>query len=89
MGSKMSRDSLFFELRYRKWWEGKRCMIKSNSVSLKFKRVVEVEFVAPPSGIYGVVIFYYSDGEREYVTPQDRKAFKPRKFDVLIEKGNK
>ncbi len=69
--------------RYKRWWEGKYCKCFSNE---KFRYVQTVEFIGPPSGVYGSVVLHYLDGTKEYVFSSYTGAFKPRKSDVIVEK---
>lgn len=71
--------------RYKRWWEGKYCKCSPDD---KFKYVQTAEFIGPPSGFFGAVIFHYLDGTEEYV-PKPGKAFRPRKIDVIVEEDLK
>lgn len=70
--------------RYKNWWEGKYCRLAERGGG-EYKYVKRVEFIGPPSGVYGGVILYYLDGSRDYVIPLNGNAFKPRKMDVEVE----
>jgi len=60
---------------YKKWWLNK--YLKDG------KRIIDLKFIAPPSGIYGVVVLYLSDGS-DYNVSTPAKAFRPRKKDLEV-----
>lgn len=66
---------------YKKWWEGKYCKFPGQDGD--FKLVTEVTFLGPPSGVYGIVEFWYEDGSSTFV-PFPDNVFKPRKTDVIV-----
>jgi len=66
---------------YRKWWLGKKVRTSSTR---EFKRVVDLEFISPPSFVYGIVIFHYEDGSEESFGGHGINAFRPRKRDVEV-----
>ena len=66
---------------YRRWWLGKRCRVYTDR---EFKRVTDVIWYGPPSGVYGFVKLVYDDGTVEIVSP-GRDVFRPRKSDVEVD----
>ena len=72
---------------YSGWWVGKWCRNTINPQS-KFRLVVDVELIGPPSFVYGDVQLIYSDGTRESVRYPTRQLgrsqqFRPYKKDVI------
>ena len=66
---------------YRKWWLGKKVRTRP---SAEFKRVIDLEFVSPPSFVSGIVIFHYEDGSEETFGGHGINAYRPRKRDVEV-----
>lgn len=64
---------------YKKWWLGNR--VRRAGDTGPFKLVMSVEFIGPPSGVYGSVELRFDDGTRCMVSSQ---RFRPRKTDVEI-----
>lgn len=65
---------------YRRWWLGNFCR-KANSDN-PFKLVVDMQFAASPSFVYGSVELIYDDGKREFIN--NPNSFRPRKSDVEV-----
>lgn len=62
------------------WWHGKRCLVVGRTSV--FKLVTNVEWVGPPSMVYGIVRLTFEDGTTENVAPMN--AYRPRKIDVIV-----
>lgn len=67
------------QYRFNRWWKGKLI----ENLNREVKRVKEVKFYGPPSGVYGCAWFFFEDGTSEPV-PQGSHAFLPRKYDVKV-----
>lgn len=66
--------------KYRAWWLGKS--VNFGGYNDLPKQVKDVEFIGPPSGVYGIALFKFSDeSEKPFCTVD---GFKPRKRDVEI-----
>ncbi len=68
------------DLPYWRWWMGKRCLVVGKMK--EFKLVTRVQWVGPPSGVYGMVVLTFEDGSTETVAPA--RAYRPRKTDVIV-----
>jgi len=66
---------------YEKWWLGKKCR---TSGMREFKKVTQVIFVGPASGMVGIVKLYFEDGTNT-ITDIGSDAKRPRKMDVDVE----
>ena len=64
---------------YQRWWHGKLCRTQSDR---KFKRVVEVQCLGPPSMVYGGVTLHFEDGTYDNVYYGQKH--RPRKIDVEV-----
>jgi hypothetical protein len=73
---------------YEKWWLGK--YVNHLYSDKPFRKVIAIEFVAPPSGIYGDVWLTFEDGEREPIMPHYTgqclwgQVYRPRKRDLAV-----
>lgn len=65
--------------KYKEWWLEKT--ISFDGVPGFPKKVTDVEFVGPPSAVYGVALFSFEDGSKKIVSSN---SFKPRKKDITI-----
>jgi hypothetical protein len=70
--------------KYEEWWLHKYCRLACDSDG-EFKRVTRVEWVGPPSGVYGCVELTFEDGTLA-VVDYPYGGFRPRKKDVIIRK---
>lgn len=59
---------------YHKWWYGKYLD--------DGRKIVDIEWVGPPSHVYGAVVLHLQDGTRDFV--YQGEAFKPRKIDLPV-----
>jgi len=67
--------------KYCEWWVGKKC--RPVGYTGEFKRVKDVVFTGPPSGVYGVTELVFEDGTRTFVGSPD--CFRARKKDVEVQ----
>jgi len=72
---------------YKRWWVGKYCRRAGSHGPFRF--VKEIEFLGPPSAVYGEVKLIYSDGAEEWVQipfrgVREPSYFRPRKKDVEV-----
>ena len=65
---------------YKQWWVGQRA--RPANYKCPFRRVVDVRWYGPPSGVYGTAELVYEDGAAQVVSTP---AHRPRKCDVEIE----
>lgn len=67
---------------YCKWWLGKyvRTPMEDETV---FHKVINIDVLGPPSFVYGQATLYYEDGSEQNL-PYDPKAYRPRKFDMIV-----
>lgn len=77
----MSFGIIDAQLRYEKWWVGKRCRPAGRGG--EFRKVAKVEAQGPPSFVYGQCQIWYEDAptENHWVSFQ---GFKPRKQDMEV-----
>jgi len=68
---------------YKKWWKGK--YIRPVGQTCEFTKCVDLKFIAPPSGIYGVVDFINEDGST-WVFGGISNGFRPTKKDIEVKK---
>lgn len=68
------------QLKYERWWLGKRCRIHGYG---EFHTVTKVKLVGPPSFVYGCVYLSFDDGAEDI--PVASGGFKPTKADVEVE----
>lgn len=92
-----SSDIGTWQARYEKWWLGKMCRLTANGLcdGARFRKVVEVRLVGPPSFVYGCAWLVYEDGTEDSIIGMvDRgegyyrryeSAFRPRKCDVEVQ----
>lgn len=66
---------------YEGWWLGKMCR-KAHSEK-PFKKVVSIQYIGPPSFVYGFIILHFEDGTEETIAPEGK--FRPRKKDVEVQ----
>lgn len=67
---------------YMKWWEGKRCRMAGSTGP--FRTVRKVEFVGPPSGVYGAAGLVFEGDSTPTWIPKGT-SFRPGKKHVEIE----
>lgn len=75
-------DKYDIEDRYRTWWLGK--LVRRAGSDSEFKRVIGLEFIAPPSGFVGVVELKFSDDSKRLIAPLKTNAYRPRKKDLEV-----
>ena len=73
-------DRYTIEQTYRKWWWGKK--VRRVNTDNEFKRVVDIAFIAPPSGVYGCTWLIFDDGSKMHV--EDPYQFRARKKDIEV-----
>ena len=66
--------------KYREWWVGKKCRPLGDTG--EFKRVKDVIFTGPFSGVYGVTELVFEDGTRTFAGSCHH--FRARKKDVEV-----
>ena len=69
--------------RYERWWLGKYCRPAWCNRNQRFKKVVKIDLIGPPSFVSGQITFHYEDGTDDMVAGMGN-AYKPRKCDVEV-----
>lgn len=65
---------------YERWWLGK--WVRHPTKKGPFRKVIRVEWIGPPSGVYGGVTLHFEEGPYWNVPAGD--GFRPRKYHVEV-----